>query len=156
MVTVEDLEALTKSWVIHGDAVPETAVRLNNEPTQSVAMTGQKEPPFAWHDGWGTAVGQRFLGHHCRQQDADAMRIIEIVRSYPVRPYLVKGGGSGFNIPSGWGKDEKNWEIVKEFSTLWWSAAGDAVIARYGERLPIVWREIHEREVEKSKADSAS
>ena len=148
MVGIEELESITKSWV-QDQPIPSLTVdgQEDAEPQPCpVALAGRKDQPFAWWDqGWCGDVGYRLLGHECGDLDTDAMRILEIVRKYPVRPYMVKGGGSGFDIPPGWGKYEWNWEIVKEFSRLWWSAAGDAVIARYGHRIPVVWRHLCER-----------
>lgn len=82
--------------------------------------------------------GPQALGKRKLDIDRDARRIVEIVRTYPVRPYLVEGGGSGFVAPhdAAWRDEHEN--IVREFAALWWTAAGDAVIERYGDRLPVV------------------
>ena len=74
-----------------------------------------------------------------------ADRIVELCRAYPVRPYLVEGGGRGFTIPNSWGANETNWAVVKEFEMLWWSDAGDAIVERYADRLPMVGRSLWEK-----------
>lgn len=101
--------------------------------------TGE-EPAFAVPvvESWCADVGRKLLGKESSDIDRDARRIVEIVRTYPVRPYLVEGGGSGFVAPhdAAWRDEHEN--IVREFAALWWTAAGDAVIERYGDKLPVV------------------
>lgn len=65
--------------------------------------------------------------------------------AYPVRPYLVEGGGRGFTIPNGMGANETNWAVVKEFERLWWSEAGDEIVERFADKLPMVGRSLWEK-----------
>ena len=98
-------------------------------------------------DGFGASIGRRLLGNVCDKSEvaSGANRIVELCRKYPVRPYLVDGGGRGFKIPNGWGANETNWAVVKEFERLWWSEAGDSIVERYADRLPMVGRDLWEK-----------
>jgi hypothetical protein len=63
-------------------------------------------------------------------------RMLEIMGNNPIRPYLNAGGGSGFAYDLQWASRYD--DIVTEFECLWWTAAGDAIIARYGHLMPLV------------------
>ena len=70
--------------------------------------------------------------------DQDVERLKDLMRRYPIRPHLNEGGGSGFSYcrVSEWGADKG--EIAREFSRLWFSAAGDRIIAEYGHLMRVI------------------
>lgn len=113
-------------------------------PTDLTVQTDQPvdhgEAPFPdpTQETFCTRVGGRLLGHECRDVDQGARRLVYLVRHYPIRPYLVHGGGSGIHIAAGAAWKEEHDALIREFSNLWWSAAGDAVIERYGDKLPMM------------------
>jgi hypothetical protein len=63
--------------------------------------------------------------------ERDCARLEELVRQYPIRPHRHESGGSGFAY-----SDIEHNEIIKEFSELWFTAAGDLY-------LPRLWRELY-------------
>ncbi len=62
----------------------------------------------------------------------DVQRLKELMRLYPIRPHLHQAGGSGFSSSpeEGWHPDPD--AIIREFSRLWFTVAGDHIIAEYG------------------------
>ena len=117
-----------------------------NEQTVKGAVPSPTEPePKA--EGFGASIGRRLLGNVCDKSvvASGADRLVELCRAYPVRPYLVEGGGRGFTIPNGWGANETNWAVVKEFERLWWSEAGDEIVERFADKLPSVERSLWEK-----------
>ena len=116
-----------------------------NEQRGEGAVPSPTEPePKA--EGFGASIGRRLLGNVCDKSvvASGADRLVELCRAYPVRPYLVEGGGRGFTIPNGWGANETNWAVVKEFERLWWSEAGDEIVERFADKLPMVGRSLWE------------
>lgn len=125
---------------------PSTSDAGRNEQTGEGAVPSPTEPePKA--EGFGASIGRRLLGNMCDKSAGagGADRIVELCRAYPIRPYLVEGGGRGFTIPNGWGANETNWAVVKEFERLWWSEAGDEVVERFADKLPSVERSLWEK-----------
>lgn len=114
-------------------ACPGVEVR-NSQPVE------ENEAPFdePTRENFCAYVGGHLLGQKCMDVDQAARRLVYLVRKYPIRPYLVHGGGSGIHIAAGATWKAENDDLIKEFSRLWWSAAGDAVIERYGDKLPVM------------------
>lgn len=168
MVTTETtLNGILSAWGMDGEPDPSAMLTQNAEsPAPGEHNAGQDKTadatapslsetePAAQEDGFGAGIGRRLLGNACNKNDVagGANRIVELCRKHPVRPYLVEGGGRGFTTPNGWGTNETNWAVIKEFEQLWWSAAGDAVVERFGDRLPTICRECRELE----RAEQAS
>ena len=42
-------------------------------------------------------------------------------------------------------RTETNWAVVKEFERLWWSEAGDEIVERFADKLPMVGRSLWEK-----------
>ena len=120
------------------------AGRTEHPRADAVLLSGEPEPQT---EGFGARIGRALLGNVCDKSAVacGAERIVELCRAYPVRPYLVEGGGRGFTIPNGWGANETNWAVVKEFERLWWSEAGDDIVERFGDKLPSVERSVWEK-----------
>ena len=117
-----------------------------NEQRGEGAVPSPTEPePKA--EGFGASIGRRLLGNVCDKSvvASGADRLLGLWRAYQVRPYLVEGGGRGFTIPNGWGANETNWAVVKEFERLWWSEAGDEIVERFADKLPMVGRSLWEK-----------
>ena len=161
MVTTKTtLNGILSAWGMDGEPAPpispqaaETAAHAEPIPSDAgheqtgegaAPSPGDQEPKT---EGFGASIGRRLLGNVCDKSEvaSGANRIVELCRKYPVRPYLVVGGGRGFNIPNGWGANETNWAVVKEFEMLWWSEAGDAIVECYADRLPMVGRSLWEK-----------
>lgn len=122
---VTNTNALLQSVIEHWGSTP-SHENVQGEP---VFTTPIKEKQCAH-------IGAMLLGKESEDINRDAQRIVTLVRNYPIRPYRITGGGTGIYIPTGWAAIGNNWEIFKEFSDLWWTAAGDAVLERYKDRLP--------------------
>ncbi len=125
---------------------PSTSDAGRNEQMGEGAVPSPAEPESK-AEGFGASIGRRLLGKVCDKSAgaSGADRIVELCRAYPIRPYLVEGGGRGFTIPNGWGANETNWAVVKEFERLWWSEAGDDIVERFRDKLPSVERSVWEK-----------
>lgn len=130
------LAKIARHWAEDEPAVTTGPEQLLVPATVEIA---EDEPPFDTPEpGFCAKVGSRFCGWQCDDVDRGARRLVYLVRHYPFRPYLVHGGGSGFHVAASREWREQHSELDKEFSRLWWSAAGDAVIERYGDKLPVM------------------
>lgn len=112
---------------------------VNAVSTMPDPITG--ELPFAAPvlEFWQAAIGKKLLGNEVDDVNRAAQRLVQLVRQYPFRPYRIQGGGSGIGVPRGWAtKTPENWALYCEFSDLWWSAAGDALIERFGNKIRIL------------------
>lgn len=134
------LEKMAQHWEAEESSVT-TGQTTGQEPllvaeTDAIA---EDEPPFDdVEPGFCAKVGTSLCGWQCADVDRGARRLVYLVRHYPFRPYLVHGGGSGIHLAAGPEWREQHAELEKEFCRLWWSAAGDAVIARYRDKLPLM------------------
>jgi hypothetical protein len=85
--------------------------------------------------------GLKLLGNISADPERDCARIEELVRQYPIRPYRREGGGSGFAYPHDYDWYSRHSELTKEFSELWFTAAGDLYLSRYWQKMLVVPRE---------------
>ena len=80
-------------------------------------------------------VGLHLAGRETADLERDVQRLKAIIRDYPIRPHLNEVGGSGFTYPTTKAWMVEHWDVVKEFSALWFTLAGDVVIAEWGHRM---------------------
>lgn len=87
-------------------------------------------------------IGRRFARTASTDVARDLTRIVSILRDYPIEPQLYEGGGIGFDYPhvDGWARAHR--EILDEFSDLFFTAAGDAFIARYRDQIKVLPRDV--------------
>jgi hypothetical protein len=91
---------------------------------------------------------------------ADVARLKEIMSRYPIRPFLNECGGDGFSYPvnePGWSAN--HWGLICEFSDLWFSPAGTAIIAEHGHLMRTIpaadWRKPVRVQFWRSERDAA-
>lgn len=68
----------------------------------------------------------------------DVARLKDIMRQYPIRPHLHEDGGDGFSHPYTNNWPAEYWDIISEFSALWFSPAGAEIIAQYGHLMRVI------------------
>ena len=78
--------------------------------------------------------------------DRDLARLKEIMRMHPIRPHLHEGGGTGFSYDLTWGYEHR--ELIKEFSLLWFTIAGDIFVAQYGHLMHVIPRADYSKTVQ--------
>jgi hypothetical protein len=133
------LDTLQNNW---GTPMP---VQDNAAPSLDTdADTGPGQECFIDYPGYDPdrpgcsceCAGRTLMGRVSTDIQRDVERLKELMRLYPIRPHLHEGGGSGFSYPySGW---EHKDEIIKEFSELWFTAAGDLFITQYYQYMRII------------------
>lgn len=123
------LQALQKKW-----SIP-TAEDVAHVPAGEPAADHTVEPDEdEFSCEW---VGMNIVGRKSEAPEADAARLEYLMRHYPIKPYLNEGGGSGIEHPHDYDWQRANDHIVKEFSELWFTKAGDIIIEKYGHRMKV-------------------
>lgn len=135
------LDSILESWGMNVPAVPvadlakEESRNLTEVP-KSDAMPEPKSEgvPYFSNEWFGLAV----VGQESVDVETDMERLKELMRLYPIRPHLHEAGGSGFSMcyATDWHPDKDS--IVREFSRLWFTAAGDRIIAEYGHLMHVI------------------
>ena len=72
------------------------------------------------------------------QVQADAARLCCIMRQYPIKPHLNDTGGYGFTHPYDNDFPAKHWDIISEFSRLFFSPAGEIILQKYGHHMRVL------------------
>lgn len=129
----------TPQAAAHSGSTAIKVIRAPLDPDDPACAIDAAEPPFESQPiSTICAKGGELSGYRCKDLDRAARHLVHLVRTYPFRPYRIEGGGCGVYIsaPRQWQED--NAELVASFLRVWWTAAGDAVLDRYSDRLPLV------------------
>jgi hypothetical protein len=132
------LETIQETWGTPG--TPENKPAPQPEELISAGASGPgaelSDAPLSVDKFSCEYIGMYFCGRVSMDVDRDVSRLIEIMREHPIRPHLHEGGGSGFSYDLTWSRDHD--ALIGEFSLLWFTVAGDVIIARYRHLMHVI------------------
>lgn len=138
------LAAISRHWGMQEEAQTTPAATTNedggcvSDSSADAGMLVPDEPQFPMPTREHVcAKAGTFCGRRCTDVDRGARHLVYMIRHFPFRPFVTNDGGCGVRVAASTDWQADNADLIDWFHRLWWTAAGDAVLERYRDRLPV-------------------